>query len=134
MYCYDYIITFGEEVRCVWKRRASGASILFVLGRYAMLAASLASITQVLPWNQQPDVDIDGGVYDTYGSVSTLCPTAEGWDDHADPASTRAKASGAVKLGTVTTIAGIDSSRISAFHSIFFPQRHHEVPRTCVRR
>lgn len=48
--CYDYIITFDAEVRCIWRRKISGASVLFVLNRYATLVASLASIVQFLPW------------------------------------------------------------------------------------
>lgn len=47
--CYEHAITVGEEVRCVWRRRVSGGSVLFVLNRYAVLASSLASIIHVLP-------------------------------------------------------------------------------------
>lgn len=47
--CYEHAITVGEEVRCVWRTRVSGGSILFVLNRYAVLASSLASIIHVLP-------------------------------------------------------------------------------------
>lgn len=50
LFCYEYAITFDEEVRCVWKRRISGASILFVLNRYVMLLASLASIVKFIPF------------------------------------------------------------------------------------
>lgn len=67
--CYDHAITFGEEVNCVWKRRISGASILFFLNRYAMLVASLVGIVQILPWSKIPDFEpndkdnyISGGV------------------------------------------------------------------------
>lgn len=50
LFCYEYAITFDEEVRCVWKRRISGASVLFILNRYIMLVASLASIVKVIPF------------------------------------------------------------------------------------
>lgn len=49
LFCYEYAITFDEEVRCVWKRRISGASVLFILNRYIMLVASLASIVKFIP-------------------------------------------------------------------------------------
>lgn len=51
--CYEHIITSDDEVRCIWRRRISGATVLFVLNRYAILVVSLASIVQVLPWNTQ---------------------------------------------------------------------------------
>lgn len=37
---YDVVITFKDEVSCVWKRRKlSGATVLFVLNRYSYLAS-----------------------------------------------------------------------------------------------
>lgn len=53
--CYEYVITLDEEMRCIWRRRISAASVLFVLNRYAILAASFASLFQVLPWGQQSE-------------------------------------------------------------------------------
>ena len=76
---YEHIITFGEEVRCVWGRRVSGASVLFLLNRYAILVVSLASIVQVLPWTMVLPKDVDlpnlsGLSVDTgtYGMVSAI--------------------------------------------------------------
>ena len=34
---YEYTITFQSEVRLVWKRRMTGASVIFLLMRYATL-------------------------------------------------------------------------------------------------
>ncbi|KAH9924068.1 uncharacterized protein B0H18DRAFT_1013333 [Fomitopsis serialis] len=31
---YDYILTFPREVRCIWGRRLSGATLLFLVNRY----------------------------------------------------------------------------------------------------
>lgn len=61
LFCYEYAITFDEEVRCVWKRRISGASVLFILNRYIMLVASLANIVNFIPF---PAIRSDGSNYD----------------------------------------------------------------------
>lgn len=53
--CYDHAITFSEEVKYVWQGRKSGASVLFVLNRYAFLIASLASMVQVVPMDVQTE-------------------------------------------------------------------------------
>ncbi|KAF5321748.1 hypothetical protein D9619_001272 [Psilocybe cf. subviscida] len=34
MLIYDHILTFPEEVDRIWKRKISGASILFLINRY----------------------------------------------------------------------------------------------------
>lgn len=69
--CYEHIITLGEEMRCVWRKGISGASVLFVLNRYAILAASLASIVQLLPWDvTSRGVKNDGPHNDAICSVS----------------------------------------------------------------
>ena len=51
VFIYDYVLTFVQEVQLIWHRRITGATVLFVLNRYAILAASLASIVQLLPWD-----------------------------------------------------------------------------------
>lgn len=53
--CYEHLITFDEEVRCIWRRRISAATILFVVNRYAILALSAASIIGIIPWKSQPE-------------------------------------------------------------------------------
>lgn len=72
--CYEHIITFGEEVRCVWGRRISGASALFLVNRYATLTLSLAGLVQVVPWSKALPKELDLGEDpdDTgnYGTVS----------------------------------------------------------------
>lgn len=60
LYCYDYVLTFSQEVRCIWQRRFSGASLLFVLNRYAVLVNRLLRLIQLVSWSgfkrQQADV------------------------------------------------------------------------------
>lgn len=48
--CFDHIITLDAEIKYIWRRRVSGASVLFILNRYSLLAASLASMVQFLPF------------------------------------------------------------------------------------
>lgn len=71
--CYEHIITFGEEVRCVWGRRISGASALFLVNRYATLTLSLAGLVQVVPWNKvlpkEANFGEDDGNMGHYGTV-----------------------------------------------------------------
>ena len=31
---YDYLITFGDEVQLFWRRKWTGATVLFILNRY----------------------------------------------------------------------------------------------------
>lgn len=53
---YEHIVTLGEEVRCVWKKRISAASVLFMLNRYLTLVSSLVSVVLLLPWPSFPEV------------------------------------------------------------------------------
>lgn len=41
---YEYIITFSEEVQLFWRRKPTGAIVLFLLNRYLLLFAIL------MPW------------------------------------------------------------------------------------
>ena len=46
---YDLLITTGEEVRCFWGRRVTGAAILFWLNKYmAILDSALYLGTYIL--------------------------------------------------------------------------------------
>lgn len=56
LYCFDYLITFNDEVECVWRRRFSGATVLFAVNRYAMLAASAVNLVQIVPWSLEPEL------------------------------------------------------------------------------
>ena len=35
---YDYLLTFEQEVRYVWRHKFSGATVVFFVNRYCMLA------------------------------------------------------------------------------------------------
>lgn len=34
---YDYVLTFSREIRCIWHRKFTGATVLFLLNRYIFL-------------------------------------------------------------------------------------------------
>ncbi|EPS96176.1 hypothetical protein FOMPIDRAFT_61838, partial [Fomitopsis schrenkii] len=34
---YDYALTFSREVRCIWRRKFTGATMLFLLNRYLFM-------------------------------------------------------------------------------------------------
>lgn len=55
--CYEYLITFDKEIQSVWRRHISVATMLFLFNRYAILALSLGSVIQVVPWGWQPRID-----------------------------------------------------------------------------
>ena len=42
--CYDFLITFDREVRCVWRRKWTGATVLFILNRYIVLLVHIISL------------------------------------------------------------------------------------------
>ena len=39
---YEYIITLGEEIEIVWKKRWNAATILFIINRYLMVVYNAA--------------------------------------------------------------------------------------------
>lgn len=45
---YDWLLTFSDEIRLIWRLRLTGAKLLFVLNRYIFLAASLAAFGALL--------------------------------------------------------------------------------------
>ena len=44
--CYDYALTFSEEVNCVWKRNLSGVTVTYILLRYSAILYSFAVLAQ----------------------------------------------------------------------------------------
>ncbi|GJE93317.1 hypothetical protein PsYK624_094760 [Phanerochaete sordida] len=51
LYLYDYILTFSQEVGCVWNRKFTGASLLFIINRYVVLANRLVRLIQLVSWS-----------------------------------------------------------------------------------
>lgn len=50
---YDFVITFGREVKLFWTRRFSGASFLFFANRYISLTFNVLSLVQFGNFNDQ---------------------------------------------------------------------------------
>ncbi|KAI0355241.1 hypothetical protein OH77DRAFT_1437151 [Trametes cingulata] len=49
LYVYDCVITLDKEVALFWKRKVTGASLLFFLNRYIFLAGSLLELGGLSP-------------------------------------------------------------------------------------
>ena len=47
---YDYILTFSQEVRWVWKQKITGASVIFFVNRYFMLVQVALVVTTNFAW------------------------------------------------------------------------------------
>ena len=41
---YEYAITFNNEVRLIWRRRITAASVLFFLNRYIMILDNIVTL------------------------------------------------------------------------------------------
>ncbi|OBZ67304.1 hypothetical protein A0H81_12534 [Grifola frondosa] len=49
LFVFDYILTFGDEVQHMWRRRFSPATVLFLLNRYTNLAGTLFEFLVEIP-------------------------------------------------------------------------------------
>lgn len=49
-YLYDYVLTLSQEIKCVWRRRFSVASLLFVVIRYAALCYNALTMAHLILW------------------------------------------------------------------------------------
>jgi len=47
---YDFFITFADEVKCIWKRKFSFPTFLFMMNRYSTLFSRTLLIIQLLPY------------------------------------------------------------------------------------
>lgn len=71
LYLYDFLLTFGDEVRYVWRRRFSGATLLFAVNRYASLLACVVNafglakchFVHDLEWWKDVPVDVSSGSF-----------------------------------------------------------------------
>lgn len=44
-------MTFSQEVDLIWHRKLTGATAVFVINRYMVLAFGVAILLQTLPWD-----------------------------------------------------------------------------------
>lgn len=47
--CYDFMITFSNEVEFIWKRKFTLATVLFCVNRYATLFNQILLVVSLLP-------------------------------------------------------------------------------------
>ncbi|KAL1937856.1 hypothetical protein VTO73DRAFT_12749 [Trametes versicolor] len=48
---FDYVLTFSSEYRRIWRRRFTGATLIFLLMRYAALIERVYFVLEILVWN-----------------------------------------------------------------------------------
>ncbi|PCH34968.1 hypothetical protein WOLCODRAFT_155612 [Wolfiporia cocos MD-104 SS10] len=51
---YDYSLTFSREIRCIWGRKFSGATVLYLLNRYLTLIYRILMIIEMIPSATMP--------------------------------------------------------------------------------
>ncbi|KIP07078.1 hypothetical protein PHLGIDRAFT_118417 [Phlebiopsis gigantea 11061_1 CR5-6] len=59
LFFYDYLLTFAQEVKCIWARKPTGASFLFALNRYAVFVNRLVRLVQLMSWKGFLEKDAD---------------------------------------------------------------------------
>ncbi|OSX61290.1 hypothetical protein POSPLADRAFT_1182434 [Postia placenta MAD-698-R-SB12] len=72
---YDYFLTFSREVRCIWGRKFSGATVIFMLNRYLTLVYRVLMLVDMLPWQSQPQTvanDVCIGVLHTTQALTLV--------------------------------------------------------------
>ncbi|KAI0820865.1 hypothetical protein BC628DRAFT_1341323 [Trametes gibbosa] len=48
---HEYFLTFDNEVRLIWGRKITGASIIFFLNRYLILFQNAITVASYWPWS-----------------------------------------------------------------------------------
>ncbi|KAK7681838.1 hypothetical protein QCA50_015185 [Cerrena zonata] len=71
MIVYDHIITIPEEVKMLWSRRKSFATIVIIVNRYALLAYGAFLIAILLPITENPLLDPVCKTLYFFGNVCT---------------------------------------------------------------
>jgi hypothetical protein len=47
LYCYEYIITFDQEINRIWTQKWSLATLIFALNRYMILVSVVLSVLSI---------------------------------------------------------------------------------------
>lgn len=50
---FEYLVTFDREVELFWKRKFTGASVLFLLNRYLPLLTVILDLSQSTPMSDR---------------------------------------------------------------------------------
>lgn len=59
LYFYDYLVTIHQEVRTVWNRRVSRATVTFVVARYLTMVNYEIRLIQVFDWHKHIEPQVD---------------------------------------------------------------------------
>lgn len=59
IFAYDYILTLSLEIETVWKRKLSGATVVFVLARYGNMISLILQIAGSMKWRNIGGSDAD---------------------------------------------------------------------------
>ena len=57
---FDWALTFPTEYQRIWRRRFSGATIIYILTRYTALIDTIFSILETLDWSLDDAVCVHG--------------------------------------------------------------------------
>lgn len=76
MYTYDYLLTFGQEVRTMWGHKPGGLGVLLLVSRYSNLVLLLINIpysSSAIPVRSTTIIYIEFGVLKLLCACSQLC-------------------------------------------------------------
>lgn len=59
LYCYDCVLTFGDEVEHFWDRKFTQATLLYMINRYVMLVNRLIRLTDFVHWGHHSQAEAD---------------------------------------------------------------------------
>lgn len=64
---FEYLVTFDREVELFWKRKFTGASVLFLLNRYLPLLTVILDLSQSTPMSDRVSLSQPGPIlYSVY--------------------------------------------------------------------
>ncbi|KAI0343990.1 hypothetical protein BDW22DRAFT_1327634, partial [Trametopsis cervina] len=55
LFFYDYLLTFSQEVICVWQRPKHGAAVLFLMNRYVVFFNRLIRLVNTISWRNETE-------------------------------------------------------------------------------
>ncbi len=67
---YEYVISFDDEVRLVWRRKITGASVIFFLNRYLLVLQSVITVASYWPVSNPVCLLTVCAQHDTYACAS----------------------------------------------------------------
>ena len=53
---FDFALTFTTEVRRIWRRKITGATIVYLFTRYAAVVERVFFLLEILLWNSTDEV------------------------------------------------------------------------------